>query len=72
MEKWALPEIDLERCTQCGRCVERCPADAVAMVKGWPSIVRPADCNYCTDCETVCDEGAITCTFGIVWGETDS
>ena len=72
MEKWALPEIDLERCTQCGRCVEQCPANAVEMVECWPSIVRPAECNYCTECEKVCAEGAITCTFEIVWGEPDS
>ncbi|MGD2143691.1 MAG: 4Fe-4S binding protein [Anaerolineae bacterium] len=33
-----------------------------------PSIVRPADCTYCADCEPVCPQGAIRCTYEIVWG----
>jgi len=31
----------------------------------------PDRCDYCTDCELVCPEGAITCPFEVViedWG----
>ncbi|MEA3376249.1 MAG: 4Fe-4S binding protein [Chloroflexota bacterium] len=67
MSNWVLPEIDLERCDQCGLCVEHCPTDAVEMGPDGPSIVRPRDCTYCTDCEAMCPEGAIACPFEIVW-----
>jgi MinD superfamily P-loop ATPase len=72
MKTWALPEINLDLCSRCGKCAVQCPTHAVAMVEDQPSIVRPADCNYCADCESVCPEGAITCTFEIVWGESGS
>lgn len=70
MTAWALPEINLDRCDRCGRCVEKCPAKAVELVEDWPAIVRPSDCSYCAECETVCAAGAITCTFEIVWGDS--
>lgn len=31
MDDWALPEIDLERCDRCGRCVELGPTGAMEM-----------------------------------------
>lgn len=65
--EWALPEIDLERCDRCGRCVELCPTGAAEMGPRGPFIARPADCTFCTACESVCPQGAITCHFEIVW-----
>lgn len=62
----ALLEIDLEKCTGCGVCVEKCPTQAVTLVNGKATIVRPDACNYCTECETYCDAGAITCPFEII------
>jgi NAD-dependent dihydropyrimidine dehydrogenase PreA subunit len=61
-----LPEIDSEKCTGCGRCVEECPTGAVELVEGLAVIVRPDDCNYCTDCEPICPHGAIRCPFEII------
>jgi formate hydrogenlyase subunit 6/NADH:ubiquinone oxidoreductase subunit I len=69
METWALPQIDLERCNRCGQCVERCPTQAVDMTAEGPRISRRGDCTYCTECEAVCPEGAITCGYDIVWGD---
>jgi formate hydrogenlyase subunit 6/NADH:ubiquinone oxidoreductase subunit I len=69
MEMWALPQIDLQLCSLCGVCVERCPTKAVDMTDDGPHIARPEDCTYCTDCEAVCPEGAIACGYEIVWGE---
>ena len=69
MENWALPEIDLQRCNRCFTCVEHCPTNAVEMMVEGPVIVRPGDCTYCAICDAICPQGAITCTYEIVWGE---
>ena len=68
MKEWALPEINLSLCNLCGICVERCPTNAAEMGVEGPFIARPADCTYCARCDAMCPQGAITCTFEIVWG----
>ena len=68
MENWALPEINLLLCNQCGACVEQCPTGAVEMEPKGPSIVHPNDCTYCATCDAICPQGAITCSYEIVWG----
>ncbi len=62
----AIPEIDTDKCTGCGDCVEQCPTNAVSLVSGKVAIVRPQECNYCTDCEQFCSSGAIRCPFEII------
>lgn len=69
MALWALPQIDLARCTRCGQCMIACPTQAVAMLRDGPGIVHPEACTYCTDCEALCPVGAITCAFEIVWND---
>jgi NAD-dependent dihydropyrimidine dehydrogenase PreA subunit len=64
MRDWTLPEINLERCDRCGRCVDQCPNHAVERGPDGPFIARPEDC---TDCEAICPQGAIKCEFEIVW-----
>ena len=64
--RMAIPEIDLDNCTGCGDCVELCPFGIVTLVNDKATIVRPEDCNYCTDCEIFCSSGAIRCPFEIV------
>ncbi|HIH03409.1 MAG TPA: 4Fe-4S binding protein [Methanoregulaceae archaeon] len=65
-DNWALPTIDLARCTGCGACVTYCPTRAVEMSHGRPRIVRIADCTYCGECEQACPEGAIGLGYKIV------
>jgi NAD-dependent dihydropyrimidine dehydrogenase PreA subunit len=43
------------------------------MAGGVAVISRPERCDYCTECELVCPEGAIACPFELViddWSET--
>jgi ferredoxin len=61
-----LPEIDLPRCDGCGACVGACPTGALALVKGWPAIVRADRCDYCGRCEAACLRQAIACPFVVV------
>lgn len=67
-----IPQIDRDKCTGSGNCVEHCPTNAIELVSGKAMIVRPEDCNYCTDCEVVCPSGAIKCPFEIVLVKTES
>lgn len=62
----AVPEINTEKCTGCGTCIEGCPTSAVEVIDGKAAIVRPEDCNYCTDCEALCPSAAIECPFEII------
>ena len=64
-----LPLISEEICTGCGKCVEACPAGAMALVEGKAAIVRPELCSYCGDCEELCPKGAIARPFEVVLQE---
>jgi MinD superfamily P-loop ATPase len=53
-----IPEIDLEKCTYCGRCAEVCAWHAIAVV-GRKVLVFPELCHGCGSCTLNCPEGAI-------------
>jgi MinD superfamily P-loop ATPase len=53
-----IPEIDLETCTRCGRCVEVCQYHAIAKI-GSQMLVFPQLCHACGSCRLACPEGAI-------------
>ena len=64
--KKAVPELDQEKCTGCGDCIEQCPVSAVELIDDKAAITRPEACNYCTEWETLCPSGAIRCSFEII------
>jgi MinD superfamily P-loop ATPase len=53
-----IPEIDPERCTRCGRCVEVCQYNALAKI-GEKMLVFSQLCHSCGSCTLVCPEDAI-------------
>jgi MinD superfamily P-loop ATPase len=53
-----IPEINVERCTYCGRCAEVCVWHALAVV-GRKVLVFPELCHGCGSCTLNCPEGAI-------------
>jgi len=53
-----VPEVNLEKCTFCGRCSEVCVWNAIA-VAGSKVLVFNDLCHGCGSCSLVCPEGAI-------------
>ena len=54
-----LAEINSDKCTQCGQCVEICRFDAIS-VKNGQYVVEPLNCEGCGYCTRVCPSDAIT------------
>jgi MinD superfamily P-loop ATPase len=54
-----IPEVDLEKCTYCGRCAEVCVWHAIAVV-GEKVLVFPELCHGCGSCTLNCPEDAIS------------
>jgi ferredoxin len=67
MQDWALPKIDKQICSRCGQCVDACPGHVLEMDDSGVIFAKPEDCTYCTTCEQICPEQAVTCTFEIGW-----
>ncbi|MBC8449669.1 MAG: ATP-binding protein [Chloroflexi bacterium] len=53
-----IPQVDLDKCTACGRCAEVCAYHAIAVV-GQNVLIFPALCHGCGSCTLNCPEGAI-------------
>jgi MinD superfamily P-loop ATPase len=54
-----VPEIDLERCTLCKKCMEICRFNAIA-VAGKSVVTFPELCHSCGGCMVICPEDAVT------------
>jgi MinD superfamily P-loop ATPase len=53
-----IPEVDLDRCTYCGRCAEVCQYHAIAVI-GQRVLVFPELCHGCGSCTLNCPTQAI-------------
>jgi MinD superfamily P-loop ATPase len=49
------PQVDLEKCTQCGLCTEICRFRAIEN-----GVVNPVSCEGCGFCSHICPDGVIT------------
>lgn len=60
-----LAEVDPDRCTGCGLCVDACRFEAVSLVRTerrTRALVDPIACEGCGVCQYVCPERAVTLT----------
>ncbi|UCH03322.1 MAG: ferredoxin family protein, partial [Candidatus Bathyarchaeota archaeon] len=55
--------VDLEKCTGCGTCVDNCPVDVFELVnvsdEQKARVVNEDECIICEVCVTTCSEEAI-------------
>ena len=51
-------QVDEQKCTGCGECVDVCPVEAIKIENGKASISD--DCIECGACEATCPVGAIS------------
>jgi MinD superfamily P-loop ATPase len=56
--KLEVPEIDLSKCTFCGKCQEICQFNAIAVLPE-TTLTFPELCHSCGGCFLICPEGAV-------------
>lgn len=54
-----IPQVDLEKCTYCGRCAEVCQYSAIAVV-AQRVLIFPELCHGCGSCSLNCPTGALS------------
>jgi len=54
-----VPEVDMEKCTGCGKCGQLCQYSAIICLKDKPMVFEQL-CHSCGGCMAICPEGAIT------------
>jgi len=54
----SIPDVDLSRCTFCGKCQEICQFSAIVVIKN-SVLVFPELCHSCAGCWLVCPENCI-------------
>ena len=64
-----MPELYVELCDGCGRCVVACHGGGIVQDKDKVRIVETEDCDFCSVCELVCPQNAIKCFYIIVLSE---
>jgi len=54
-----VPEVDMDKCTGCGKCARLCQYSAIICLKDKPLVFEQL-CHSCGGCMAICPEGAIT------------
>ena len=59
------PVIDIEKCIQCGNCMDVCPVDVYygSEIGGTPVVTYGEDCYFCASCILECSSDAILLRF---------
>ena len=55
-----VPEIDLKKCTYCGKCADICRFKAIAVIPDTTVLIFPELCHSCGGCMAICPEGAVS------------
>jgi len=66
------PQIDLDRCDGCQRCIDVCPTGALGLKNGRAHLTHPEKCTYCISCEDICPQDAIALPFLVVLAAQNS
>lgn len=51
--------FEVKVCTQCGRCAEVCPVDAIHQNEKGAYYIEPDECTLCMACVEECPEGVV-------------
>ena len=51
-------QVDIEKCSACGTCVDVCPIEAISIVDGH-AVIDVDECIECGVCAAECPEEAI-------------
>jgi len=61
MAKNWYPVIDLEKCSNCGTCIDFCKHGVYDKEKSVPTVILPEGCiDQCRGCQNRCPENAIS------------
>jgi NAD-dependent dihydropyrimidine dehydrogenase PreA subunit len=52
-------QVNLVKCTGCGKCLETCPVEAISIIEG-KAVIDVDTCLSCQTCVDFCCEGAIS------------
>ena len=55
-------EVDIDKCTGCGTCVDVCPVGVFELENEKSAAVNVEECLVCKVCEAECPENAIAVT----------
>ena len=55
-----VPEIDLKKCTYCGKCADICRFKAIVVIPDTTVLTFPELCHSCGGCMAVCPEKAVS------------
>ena len=67
-----LPEIDLDACRGCGKCVKACPSASLEMEWFHAVLVRPGDCTSQGNCVDACPHGGIEMQWMAATGDPEA
>lgn len=61
MSKNWYPIIDVENCSECGSCIEKCSHGVYDENSSFPKVIYPEGCiEGCTGCQSLCPSDAIS------------